>query len=74
MGFYGVSAKNLTDHLMERYGKIWASDLEALRQALSAPIEADRPIDVYFQRVEDAIQFSQDGKAPFTPAQIVQTA
>ena len=27
MGFHGVSDKNLTDHLMERYGGIWASDL-----------------------------------------------
>ena len=33
-----------------------------------------RLIYVYFQRVEDAIQFEQDGKTPFTPAQIVQTA
>ena len=58
---------------MERYGKIWASDLKACRQALAEPIEVDRSIDVYFQRVEDAIQFAQDGKTPFTPAQIVQT-
>ena len=29
MGFHGVSAKNLVDHLMERYETIWASDLEA---------------------------------------------
>ena len=31
----------------------------------------DRLIDVYLQRVEDSIQFAQDGKTPFTPAQIV---
>ena len=24
MGFHGVSAKKLMNHLMERYGKIWA--------------------------------------------------
>ena len=34
----------------------------------------DCPIDIYFQRVEDTIQFAQDGKMLFTPAQIVQTA
>ena len=34
----------------------------------------DLPIDVYFQWVKDAIQFAQDGKTPFTRAQIVQTA
>ena len=33
----------------------------------------DLPIDVYLLQVEDAIQFAQEGKTPFTPAQIVQT-
>ena len=55
MGFHGVSTKNLVDHMMDRYGKIWASDPEACRQALADPIEADIPIGVYFHRVEDAI-------------------
>ena len=50
------------------------SDLEACRQALVEPIEVDFPIGVYFQQVEDTIQFSQDEKTPFTPAQILQTA
>ena len=31
-------------------------------------------IDVYLQQVEDGIQFAQDGKMPFAPSQIVQTA
>ena len=47
MGFHGVSAKNLVDHLMERYGKMWASDLKAFRQALVEPIEVNRTINVY---------------------------
>ena len=71
MGFHGVSAKNLVGHLMKRYGKIGASDLEDCRQVLEEPIEVDCPIDVYFQWVEDAIHFAQDGKMPFTPAKIV---
>ena len=52
---------------MERYGNVCVSYFEACRQALEEPIEVDRPIDVYFQRVEDAIQFSQYGKTPFAP-------
>ena len=72
MGFHGVSTKNLVDHLMERYGKFWVSDLEACRQALAEPIEVDRPIGVYFQQVEDAIQFAQDRKTPFTPSKMVR--
>ena len=38
MGFHNVSTKNLVDHLMERYSKICASELEACRQALAEPI------------------------------------
>ena len=74
MGFHGVSAKILVDHFMERYGKICVSDLEAYRQALAEPIELDRLINLYFQRLEDGIQFSQDGNTPLTPAHIVHKA
>ena len=49
MGFHGVSAKNLVGHLMKRYGKICASDLEDRMQVLEEPVEVDRPIDVYFK-------------------------
>ena len=69
MGFHGVFAKNLVDHLMERYGKIWVSAIEAYIQDLVDTIEVDRLIDVNFQCVGDAIQFAKDRKTPFTPAQ-----
>ena len=46
--FHGVFTNNLIKHLMERCGKFCASDLEAFRQALVKPIEADPLIDVYF--------------------------
>ena len=49
MGFHGVFANNLVGHLMERYGKICATDLEDRSQVLEEPIEVDHPIDVYFQ-------------------------
>ena len=74
MGFHGVSANKLMEHTMERYGKTRASYLKTCRQALMASIEVDLLLDVYFQRVEDVIQFAQDGKMPLTPTQIVQTA
>ena len=46
------------DHLIERYGKIQASYLEACIQALAEPIKVYRPINVYLQQVEDAIKFA----------------
>ena len=44
------------------------------RQALAEKIEVDRPINTCFQGVDDAIQFTQERKSSFNPAQIVQTA
>jgi hypothetical protein len=35
---------------------------------------ATQPIDVYFQTIDDCVQFATDGQVPFTPTQIVQTA
>ena len=58
---------------MDGYGNIHASDLEDCRQALEEPIQVDRLVDVYFHWVDDAIQFAQDRKTPFTLAQIVHT-
>ena len=55
MGFYGVSTKSLMDQLIERYGKIQVLDIVVFRQDLAEPIEVDRPIDTYFQHVDDAI-------------------
>ena len=57
MGFHSVSSKNLVDYLMERYGKIIASDFKACKQSLVNTIEVYRLIDVYFQQVEDVIHF-----------------
>ena len=74
MESHAVTAKERMDHHMERYGKIRESDFEACRQALAKPIEVDRPIDVYFQRVEYTIHFTQYGKTPSTPNKIVQIA
>ena len=67
MSIHRVSKKSLVDHLMEKYGKIYASEIEACRQALVEPIEVDRLIKLYFQWVEDAIQFIQGRKTPLTP-------
>ena len=74
MGFHVFSFKNLVEHLKERYREIRASDLEACRQYLAEPIEVYFPIDVYLQKVEDAIQFVRYRKTLFTPAHILQTA
>jgi hypothetical protein len=70
-GYLGVTPKDL---LLERYGKISASDIANCRTRMEAPMDTTRPIDIYFQTIDDCVQFATDGQVPFTANQIVQTS
>jgi DNA anti-recombination protein RmuC len=37
-------------------------------------MDVTQPIDIYFQTIDDCVQFATDGQVPFTPTQVVQTA
>ena len=41
---------------------------------MNAPIDVSQPIDVFFQRIDDCVQYAADGKVAFTTGQIMQTA
>jgi hypothetical protein len=72
-GYMGVTPRDLLDHLLERFGRITASDIANCRTKMEAPMDVTQPIDIYFQTIDDCVQFATDGQFPFTPTQ-VQTA
>jgi hypothetical protein len=72
-GYLGVTARDLIDHLLDRYGKITPADIVACKQRINEPIDASQPIDVYFQKIDDCIQYADDGQVAFTTAKIFQT-
>jgi hypothetical protein len=37
-------------------------------------LDSTQPIDMYFQKVDDCVQYAADGRVAFTPDQILQTA
>jgi hypothetical protein len=41
---------------------------------MNDPINSTQPIDIYFQKVDDCVQYAADGQVAFTPDQILQTA
>ena len=55
-GYLGISTRDLLDHLLDRYGKITAADIEACKQRMNEPLDATQPIDVYFQKIDDCVQ------------------
>jgi hypothetical protein len=70
----GVTPRDLLDHLLERYGRITASDIANCRTKMEAPMDVTQPIDIYFQTIDNSIQFTTHGQVPFTPTQVVKTA
>ena len=73
-GYLGISARDLIDHLLDRYGKITAADIEQCKKDMHLPIDSTQPIDLYFQRIDDSVQYAADGNVAFTPGQILQTS
>jgi hypothetical protein len=72
-GYFGVTARDLIDHLLDRYGNITPADIAACKQRINKPIDASQPIDVYFQKIDNGIQYAGDGQVAFTTGQILQT-
>ena len=73
-GYLGVSSQELIDHLLDRYGKISSADLENNKDRMAEPYDPSQPIDAYFKRIDDAVQYAIDGKHKFSDEQILQTA
>jgi hypothetical protein len=73
-GYLGVTARDLIGHLLDRYGKTTPADIAVCKQRINEPIDASQPIDVYFQKIDDCIQYADDGQVAFTTGQILQTA
>ncbi len=73
-GYLGVSTRDLFDHLLDRYGKITPADIENCKRRMNDALDSTQPIDVYFQKVDDCVQYAADGQVAFTPDQILQTA
>jgi hypothetical protein len=72
-GYLGVSTRDLFDHLLDRYGKITPHNIEECKTRMNDPIDSTQPIDIYFKKVDDCVQYAADGQVAFTPDQILQT-
>jgi hypothetical protein len=72
-GYLGVTTRDLLDHLLDRYGKITPADIEDCKRRMNEPIDSTQLIYVYFQRVDECIQYAVDGQVAFSAEQILQT-
>ena len=47
--------RNLLDHLMDRYSNIMAADLKSNEACINKAFDQSRPIEVFFQGIDDAV-------------------
>eukprot|EP00957_Ditylum_brightwellii_P002789 214897-Ditylum_brightwellii.AAC.1 len=59
---------------MDCYGQIKPADLVANGNEYNKPMDISQPINAYFVRIDDCIQYASDGKTPYTSKQILPTA
>eukprot|EP00957_Ditylum_brightwellii_P164573 12529971-Ditylum_brightwellii.AAC.1 len=69
-GYLVVTIRDLIDHLLDWYGKITAADVASNNEQFLEVMDMDQPIDVYFTKIDDSVQYAADGKTPYTAQQI----
>eukprot|EP00957_Ditylum_brightwellii_P035344 2680799-Ditylum_brightwellii.AAC.1 len=64
----------MLDRLLDRYGKIKPSDLTKNATAFHETVDMSQPLDAYFKKMDKCIQYTTDGKTPFSAKQVLSTA
>jgi hypothetical protein len=54
-------------HLYTNYAKITPANLDNNDRAMKQPCHVNRPIEVLYQQIEDAIEFAAAGQTPYSP-------
>ena len=73
-GFANISLRDLIQYCIETYGKISPADLAEKENNIRKQWDADTPFEMLIEQIEDAQEFADDGRQPFTDAQILNTA
>eukprot|EP00957_Ditylum_brightwellii_P103371 7877500-Ditylum_brightwellii.AAC.1 len=71
--YLGVTLRDVLDHLMDHYGQIKPADLVENGINYNKQMDISQPIDAYFVRIDDCIQYASDSKTPYTAKQIIIT-
>jgi len=68
----GITARQMLQHLQTNYGTISTSQYKSNDERFRQPYDPNEPIEDLFERIDDAVDFAEQGGIPYTPAQIVK--
>jgi hypothetical protein len=74
VGYQNSSTRDFLDHLYATYANISASDLLSNNEQMKANYDANQPIELFFDQIEDSVNFAAAGNCPYTPAQVTAIA
>ena len=74
VGYSGVTALNLLDHLYANYAKITGPMLEENDRSMRVPFDANQPVEILFRQIDDGVSMAARAQRPFSPEQILGLA
>ena len=74
VGYQNSSTRDFLDHLYATYANISASDLLSNDEQTKADYDANQPIELFFDQIEDSVDFAAAGNCPYTPTQVTAIA
>jgi hypothetical protein len=69
VGYANISARDMLDHLFEKYGNITAVDLEINFEHMCQPWDPQQPGESLFKQIQDCADYSEAGGVPIGPSQ-----
>jgi hypothetical protein len=73
-GFANVNTRQIISHLLQTYGNITPTDIGANDRKFRTAYDPAQPIEQLFSQIEDAMDFADAGRSPYTAAQVVTNA
>ena len=74
VGYANVTTLDMLTHLYDTYGKITEIDLNKNQEVMNEPFDHNLPIESFFRRIEECVEFAAAGNTPFSPKQAVSQA
>ena len=70
-GCMGSFRKDIMNHLMARYMRITAADIEIKKKSLQQPLDTSQPISMLYKAINDIVHYTIEANILFTPAQVI---
>jgi hypothetical protein len=74
VGYQNSSTQDMLDHLYSTYAKISASDLLSNDAQMKNDYHVNQPIKLFYDQIEDSVDFAAAGDCPYTPIQVTAIA